>query len=337
MPINKVGIDSYSLRSLECDPFKMLEWVKENGGSGIQFTELHLPKKVKLDNHFLEELKSYSQELDLYLEWGSGFSLPFDFNTNHNKKIYKHNLNIVKQASILGSKIVRCSSGGLFRFNKKSIPLDYVISESVKSFNQQLPFLREYNVTLAIETHFELTTFELLKIFQNCDLETGKELGICLDSLNLLTLMEHPIYATNRILDWVVATHIKNGFIYLHKLGFNVIPSELNKGVLNLGKIISLLDKSKNLINLSIEGHGGDFIIPIFSKTNRIKLPDLTKQEFMEILKLTSYCILNRNKLNKYERSESEWGINCLIEMSSDISYLIGLVEKLKTKKCHMD
>ena len=62
----------------------------------------------------------------------------------------------------------------------------------------------DHGVTLAIETHFEFTSFELVRLMERCDAEPGDYLGVCLDTMNLLTairlLNRAYCVAVNRVL-----------------------------------------------------------------------------------------------------------------------------------------
>ena len=83
------------------------------------------------------------------------------------------------------------------------------------ALREQKPMLRDFGVILAIETHFEFTSFELLRLFEMCGAVPGEYLGICLDTMNLLTMLEDPVLAARRLLPWVVTTHIKDGGLML--------------------------------------------------------------------------------------------------------------------------
>ena len=45
----RAGIDSYSLGPSKRTPFQVLDWVKKNGGEGVQFSEVHLEEGPDLD------------------------------------------------------------------------------------------------------------------------------------------------------------------------------------------------------------------------------------------------------------------------------------------------
>jgi hypothetical protein len=147
--------------------------------------------------------------------------------------------------------------------------------------------LRDLGVTLAIETHFEFTTFELLRLFAACGARPGEYLGICLDTMNLLTMLEDPVLATKRVLPWVVMTHIKDGGILLTENGLVTFPVEAGKGIVDLEEIIRLLATLSHRLHLSLEDHGGEFLIPVFNPSFLLKFPDLSVVELSRLLSLS--------------------------------------------------
>ncbi len=208
----KVGIDSYSLKPLGLTPFELLDWALINGADGVQFSEA--PAEAD-DPGFLKELGQYARQNGLYLEWGGGSHIPRDLATGAPIDTAARNLKAAEQAAGLGIKTVRSCSGGLMRWNKTGPATETLLRETARSLSAQRPVFRDRGVTLAIETHFEFTTFELLRLFEMCEAAPGDGLGICLDTMNLLTLLEDPVEAARRILPYVVTTHIKDGGIAL--------------------------------------------------------------------------------------------------------------------------
>ncbi len=109
----RVGVDSYSLWPLNLGPFKLMDWVKRNGGDGVQFSEVNVPPGRKLDMSFLKDLSQYAKEKHLYLEWGGGQHIPFDLRTGQPVDIFKINRRAAGQAQALGLSAVRSCSGGI--------------------------------------------------------------------------------------------------------------------------------------------------------------------------------------------------------------------------------
>jgi sugar phosphate isomerase/epimerase len=186
--------------------------------------------------------------------------------------------------------------------------------------------LKDHNVILAIETHFEFTTFELSRFLERCDTEPGEYLGICLDTMNLLTMLEDPVSATERILPWIVSTHIKDGGVILESRDLISFPAEIGKGVVDLERIIVLLNSLANEPNLSIEDHGGSFLLPVSDPKFRAEFPDLSDSEFRKLLDLADLTKdrMEREGLAIVEREE--WPAICEERLQRDLIALKKLV-----------
>jgi len=317
-----IGIDNYCLFPLKLSPLEMLEWAKDKGAEGVQFSGLNPEDEHRVDDVYLKDLAAYAEENDLYLEWGGGQHIPFDMETWERKDLVAVNRKAADQAAILGTRIIRSCSGGLMRWSEKSPMTETLLQEMAKSLRAQSQVLRDNNVILAIETHFEFTTHELLRLFDRCEVEPGDYLGICLDTMNLLTMLEDPLEATRRILPWVVGTHIKDGAVLLNKDGLVTFPAEIGKGVIDLHKICELLAHVSHDINLSIEDHGGSFFLPIFDPLFLSKFPDLALDEFSRIIQLTLQTDEEIGKGGLTITEREDWPQICETRIDGDIQAL---------------
>jgi sugar phosphate isomerase/epimerase len=139
---------------------------------------------------------------------------------------------------------------------------------------------------LAIETHFEFTTFELLRLFEMCEVNPGDWLGICLDTMNLLTMLEEPAAAAERILPWIVSTHFKDGGILFDGNGITTFPAAIGEGVIYLGTLIKKLSSLEREVYLSVEDHGGSFLLPVNETWFIERFPDLPVMEYNNLLEM---------------------------------------------------
>ena len=301
----RVGVDGYSLRPLNLNPFGLLDWVKKNGGDGVQYSEINLPKGRPLDKIFLRDLSQHARDQGLYLEWGGGQHIPFDLRTGRPVDIFKVNRRAAEQAQTLGLGAVRSCSGGLMRWTDDSPPTGVLLQAMTQSLRAQKSMLEDLGITLAIETHFEFTTYELLRLFTACGIRPGEYLGICLDTMNLLTMLEDPLLATKRVLPWVVMTHIKDGGLLLTDNGLVSFPVEAGKGIVDLEEIIRVLASLDRGLPLSLEDHGGEFLIPIFNPSFLLRFPDLSVVELSRLLSLAleSRRLVERGDMAIVERS----------------------------------
>ncbi|MBU1651234.1 sugar phosphate isomerase/epimerase [bacterium] len=280
----KIGIDNYSLYPLDLEPLELLKWADDHGAEGVAFSGLELHHRQNCDRGYLEALAGFAADHDLYLEWGNGQHIPRDLTTWDSKDIFENNRKAAEEAAILGTRIVRSCSGGLMRWKDDSPPTETLLTEMAEALTAQKQMLKDHNVILAIETHFEFTTFELLRVFEMCDADPGDWLGICLDTMNLLTMLEDPVMATRRILPWIVSTHVKDGGILLDREGMVTFPIEIGKGAVALREIMKILHTFNPAIHLSLEDHGGYFELPIFDRTFMAKFPDLETAELVKLM-----------------------------------------------------
>jgi sugar phosphate isomerase/epimerase len=280
----RVGIDSYCLNPLGLDPFVLLDWVARHGGEGVQFSEVHMPRGKPIDSEFLRDLRSAAVERRLYLEWGGGQHVPFDTNTWSQRDLMPVNRNAAEQASALGARIVRSCSGGFFRWSDSAPATDRLLQSTANALRAQRRMFEELGVTLAIELHFEFTTFELVRLFEMCEAEPGGWLGICLDTFNVLPLLEDPVAATSRILPWIVATHIKDGSLFLNRTGLISFPVTVGRGLVDLRAILELLTELDRPMNLSLEDHGGAFTTSLDDEGFLQRFPDLSALELSRLI-----------------------------------------------------
>jgi len=324
----RVGVDNYGLFPLTLSPLQILQWARDNGAEGVQFSGLNSEESQRIDSVKLEDLAQFAAANDLYLEWGGGQHIPFDMQTWVKKDIFEVNRKAAKEAELLGTRIIRSCSGGLMRWNPDNPITEKLLEETATSLRSQKQMLRDHNVILAIETHFEFTTFELLRLFERCDAEPGDYLGICLDTMNLLTMLEEPVSATERILPWIVSSHIKDGGVILESDDLISFPAEIGKGVIDLTQIIVLLNSLPHNVNLSIEDHGGSFVLPVSNPQFRAEFPDLSREEFSKLLRLADFTKdrMNREGLVIVEREK--WPEICEERLKRDLSALKELLSQ---------
>ena len=330
----RVGIDSYSILPLRLSVFETLDWAKAHNGDGVQFSSVRFEKgQDPNDRGFSREFASRAREMGLYLEWGGGQHIPFDTSTWQPRDIYPVNHSAAKQALALGTRVIRSCSGGLMRWTDEAPPTETLLQCTAQALKKQMPMLENHDVVLAIETHFEFTTWELIRLFEMCAAEPGGCLGICLDTMNLLTLLEDPVAGTERILPWVVATHAKDGGLLLDDQGLVSFTAEVGQGQVDFEGIIERLSTLEGTIHLSIEDHGGSFSIPIFDPVFLSRFPDLTALELSGLMRLAREKIRLKEERSLFPLARSEWPAICESRVARGIKNLKRIVEGLQPKQ----
>jgi sugar phosphate isomerase/epimerase len=324
----RVGIDQYGLYPLELKPLEIMEWAVQHNADGVHFSGFADQFSDAFDSEYLKDIAQFASDHNLYIEWGGGQHIPYDTKTWNDKEIQSHNRKVAEQAVTLGTRIIRSCSGGLMRWESKPPPTEILLEKMAVSLRSQRDMLRDLGVILAIETHFEFTSFELLRLFDQCETEPGDFLGICLDTHNLLTMLEDPVYATKRLLPWIVSTHVKDGCIILNRDGFNTFPTSIGKGIVDLSTIIQAIKSLDHDVYLSVEDHGGNISIPIFNSHFLSKFPDLTVEEFARLLESSqkAHTLISDNQLQPTPRSE--WPSVCEERMIQNLQALRSLARE---------
>jgi sugar phosphate isomerase/epimerase len=325
----KTGIDNYCLYPLNLKPHELLEWARANDAEGVAFSGFSDVLRETFTTSYLHDVRQMADSLGLYLEWGNGQHVPMDLSSFTKKDIFSSNRKAAGEAYALGVKIIRSCSGGLMRWNHDAPDTVVFLRKAAAELKKQAQMFRDNGVILAIETHFEFTTFELLRLFEMCETEPGDYLGICLDTMNLLTMLEDPVSATERILPWVVSTHMKDGGILAGDDGITTFPAPFGKGIIDFEAIITRLQTLDKEIYLSIENHGGSFILPVNENWFISRFPDLPVNEYtnlLELAELTSEKI-KTGDLKITERAD--WHDVCEERTRNDIRNLKVLCNRL--------
>jgi sugar phosphate isomerase/epimerase len=329
----RVGIDSYSITPLKPTPFEVMDWVKAHGGEGVQFSEVHLKEGQSLDEPYLKDLAHYAKERGLYLEWGGGRHIPFDTFTWKPKDVFPGNKAAAQQARALGVRVIRSCSGGLMRWTDKAPPTEELLRNMEKALRGCMPMLEDLDVVLAVEIHFEFTTFELLRVFEACGARPGGCIGICLDTMNLLTMLEDPVAGTERILPWVVATHVKDGGIVQNEKGLVSFPAEQGKGLIDFPRILEMLSTLDHDVTLSIEDHGGSFEIPIHDHEFLSRFPDLEVKELALLFQTAQEGKRRMEEGTLAILDRADWPAHCEERVARDIAAMKALVRELRGRE----
>lgn len=313
------GIDNYGLYPMGMSPLDTLQWARENGAEGVAFSGIDNSHRHLITKDYLQKIRSFASDNNLYLEWGGGQHIPRDMQSWEQKNIFDNNKRMAVEANALGTNIIRSCSGGLMRWNPENPATGDLMDEMAEELSNQLNMLRENQVVLAIETHFEFTSFELLRVFEMIGIKPGDCLGICLDTMNLMTMLEDPLPAVIRLLPWVVSTHIKDGGVIMKEEGLQTFTTPVGDGIVELGKIIELLSKLPQKINLNIEDHGGSFDLPVFEPLFLQEFTDLSTEEFVSILELAGKTsgLIGKGKIRPLARED--WPGVCEERLKKDL------------------
>jgi hypothetical protein len=110
--------------------------------------------------------------------------------------------------------------------------------------------------------------------------------------------------------------------------GLVSFPAEAGKGIVDLEGIVRLLSSSDPPLRLSLEDHGGQFLIPVFSPSFLLKFPDLSAAEFSRLiaLALEGGRLVERGEMTIVERNR--WPEVCEERVKNGLRCLHGIINR---------
>jgi sugar phosphate isomerase/epimerase len=161
------------------------------------------------------------------------------------------------------------------------------------------PIAREVGVHMNMETHEEITTFEIVRLIE----ATGADvMGVVLDTANPLLRGEHPLRAAERVAPFVRQTHFKDAYVELVEGGAYQESRPCGDGVIDFGAVLDVLLSHNPDVNLTFEndqprseaerlygrgaGQGEPHLVELDHPDWAPAHPDLTLDERQEYLDL---------------------------------------------------
>jgi hypothetical protein len=124
-----------------------------------------------------------------------------------------------------------------------------------------------------------------------------------------------------------VTTHIKDGALMLTGDGLVSFTAEAGRGVVDLSAICESLAASHAGITLTVEDHGGDFLIPVNDPDFLARFPDLSVPELVRLISLTvdTRALMDEGRLAVLPRDR--WPAVCENRVRRDLNAVRRIVD----------
>lgn len=231
----RLGLSSYAYRwsighdgyapSTPLDVAGFVRKAVELGFDGVQICD-NLPYQ-DLSRDQLTDIRQRLHERGMFLETGARGSAP------------EHLRAMLETASVLGAKLLRVvtvidRSGSPDEIRRQ-------LDQMVRDFRAVLPLARNLDIRLALENHANLSSADLLFVIQSVGDES---LRVCLDTMNSLALLEHPLETVRKLAPQAITVHLKDFRVEKHPREFKVIGTALGDGMVDFQRILSLVADS---------------------------------------------------------------------------------------------
>lgn len=261
----RLGIDGQKLpEARKRGPLKSLDHVRELGLGGIFFSTI-LDMSDTLDKGALAEIRAKADELGLYLEAGVGKINPYcsaeapEFRAIGDGDVILGFTRMIEASAAIGCRELWVSPGNFKseyrgRLANDRFRTDVTWDEQLLAIEKVLlklaPVARANGVHLNMETHDEITSFEILRLID----KVGEDcMGVVFDTANGLQRAEHPVFAAKRVAPYVRQTHIKDAYVGFAAGGLDFQTRQVGRGIVDFAAIIPILTKANPNLNLSLE------------------------------------------------------------------------------------
>ena len=287
----KVGLDAYTIREMNLDPFGMLDYAKNMQFEGIQFEDITIISPGR-DAGRLREIAEYAKQLGMFSYITVQRPNPYLYEGTGDE-LYEACKTDVRLAAENGWHEVRANVGRPLHRHGTKVPYLEQLRATTEFLKTLRPVLKEYQVRINLETHGDVTSYELLRIID----EVGPEyIGITLDTGNLLIHGDYPAEAVKRLAPYTHLTHAKDGLLRLCDKGLVRQGMPPGRGSVEWPKVIEVLAKEQPQINLCIEDYKKRSYAEIFDPAWLADHPDMTSYEMGQLVRL-AYETAEKEKL----------------------------------------
>jgi sugar phosphate isomerase/epimerase len=210
------------------------------------------------DKTYISKLRLKSQSYDMFIEGSAG--LPRD-----SSKLEQFEA-IVRTAGESGAKVIRVAIGGRrYEQFSKAGEFKAFADRTWKSLQLAEPVIARQRMRLAIENHKDWRIDQMLDMLRRIDSEY---VGVCIDMGNSFALLEDPMEVIEAYAPYGFSAHLKDMAVAEYEDGFLLADVPLGQGLLDLPRIVQILNKARPEIQFSLE----------MSTRDPLKVPCLTEK-----------------------------------------------------------
>jgi sugar phosphate isomerase/epimerase len=261
----KLGIDGIKLpEAKKRGPLASLDHVKELGLAGIFFSTA-LDMSPTLDPGALRDIRAKADALGLYLESGIGKINPYcsaeepALRAAGGGDIIAGFTRMIEASAAIGCFELWVAPGNFKseyrgRLANDRFRTDVTWDEQLfgieKVLQKLAPVARANGAHMNIETHDEITSFEILRLIEKVGADC---VGVVFDTANGLQRAEHPVFAAKRLAPYIRQTHIKDAYVGRAPGGLDFQTRPCGGGIVDFATILPIIAQANPSLNLSLE------------------------------------------------------------------------------------
>ncbi|WP_423182041.1 sugar phosphate isomerase/epimerase family protein [Arthrobacter sp. NyZ413] len=299
----RIGVDGSKIpHEADDSAIRILERAHGMGMEGVYFRSV-VDVSPTLDRGYLTEVRECAESLDLYLQMGLAKVNPYAASeAPHVRRLgdgdYTRGMVKMIEAAHEAAGVtdlwVACANyqrglPGYYvfdRFRTDAPWADQLVA--IEKFLRLLaPVARDHGVHLNIETHEEITSYEIVRLIE----AVGDDvLGVTFDTANVVVRGEDPVAAARRVAPYTRATHLRDFVLGEQDGVFGRVFAPIGQGSIDWDAVLGILYAENPDLPLSIENAGPTLHLPIGLDDPEwiAKHPDLDPQEVARIREMAA-------------------------------------------------
>jgi len=323
---------------------KALEKAKHDGYDGVYYKN-PLAISPELDAGELQAAKQCADDLGLYIDVGVGRVNPY--NTNETPDVwligggdYKLAVERMIQAgaSIGAKEFIGVTAGWKGKHSgyhvydrfRTDVTWEEQLQATTRFLQKLAPVLRDTGTRINLETHEEITSYEILRIVE----EVGEDVvGVTLDTANVVARGEEALSVAKRSAPHIHQMHAKDCILFFSDNGLMRQVKPSGEGIVNYKEIFKTLAPHSPDLHIQIEDHKGFYHIDIYVEAWRNAHPDLSMHEVTELVRLarlTEQRIAAGELMDPKEYEAINYRLQMNERLASSLKHLRGVLSELK-------
>ena len=212
---------------------------------------LHLDAKAldKLDKDYLETVREYARNKNLYLEFN--FALKSGHYDSAVQFEVEEGIDIARRIGAdlakIGMNLKRPRPIAASKFHPEMlIQLESVITR----ISAAIPLVEKTGVRLALENHTDAFSEEVIWVLDQIN---HPMVGACIDTVNAIHVTENPISAVETLAPRAFTNHFRDNKIVITPWGLKFTGAAVGEGDLDMKKSYELISQNPNVQRINIE------------------------------------------------------------------------------------
>jgi sugar phosphate isomerase/epimerase len=233
-PTRRIGLSSYAYRwsgGSDCascqahmDARGLIATAAELELQGVQICD-NMPYQ-ELSRGALKEIRREADDLGIFIETGARGTDP------------ERLTNTILASSQLGSRLLRVVAE--IDRNASGKEIAEQLDRCSEDIGSVLAVAHQENVRIALENHATLSSPDLLHILETIG---DDSVGICLDTMNSVMLLEHPLDTVRALAPHALCVHFKDFRIEKRAEDFRIVGVPLGEGLLDVVAVLRTVEE----------------------------------------------------------------------------------------------